>query len=330
MHLCIDARMARCSGVGTYIRQVIPYLKSMKITLLVDSLDSNWAAGFDQIHLPAPIYSASEQIFLPRAIPRCDLFWSPHYNVPLLPIKAKKRVATIHDVCHLVYGSFAQKLYAKLVMRKALYGSDQVITGSHFSSKEICTYLGREVFHVVPHGVNRRHFVRQVSCSLIQEKYRLPKRFVLFVGNFKPNKNLERLMRAFKRVNISGLDLVIVGKGTARGPVLDEELPILYSMAEMFVFPSLYEGFGLPPLEAMSCGCPVIVSRAASLPEVCGDGALYFDPESEEEIASIIRKMALDSGLRQKLVEKGLKRVEQFEWKRSAEHHQQIFESCMK
>jgi glycosyltransferase involved in cell wall biosynthesis len=107
--------------------------------------------------------------------------------------------------------------------------------------------------------------------------------------------------------------------------VLDEELPFLYSMAEVFVFPSFYEGFGLPPLEAMSCGCPTIVSKAASLPEVCGEASLYFDPHRVDEMALAIERVVLDRDLRRELVRKGYERVQLFDWKKSAERHEQIF-----
>src|SRR5207244_691844 len=120
------------------------------------------------------------------------------------------------------------------------------------------------------------------SLNSIRSKYQLPERFILYVGNTKPHKNLTGLLKA-KPPNIN---LVIVGKNIkieqervfSIGEVPEIDLPILYSLAELFVFPSFYEGFGLPPLEAMSCGCPTIVSKAASLPEVCGEASLYFQP----------------------------------------------------
>lgn len=327
--LCIDARMAFCSGIGTYIRQIVPLLTDFRITLFVDRVGADWCSGLDEILFPFPIYSIKEQIFFPKVIPHCDLFWSPNYNVPLLPIRAKKRVVTIHDACHLALGTFAQKAYAKFVMGRALRSSDRAITDSKFSKDEIRRFHGDFDLEVVPIATNRDHYFRRGDSEEIRKKYRLPAQFVLFVGNHMPHKNLDGLMSAFSKVKVPGLELVMVGKGTRIGMVLDEELPFLYSMAEAFVLPSFYEGFGLPPLEAMGCGCPTIVSKAASLPEVCGDASFYFNPRDIDEMAAAITKVVTDDRLKNELVQKGYERVKTFSWKRAAERHRQIFEEAV-
>lgn len=326
--LCIDARMAFSSGIGTYIREIVPFFQEppFRTTLLVDEPDRPWCKGFEQIPFAAPIYSIQEQISYPLKIPRCDLFWSPHYNVPLCPIRASKRIATIHDACHLALGSFAEKLYARIVMKRALRRSDRVITVSSFSRREIERFLGPGPLEVIPIGVNRNRFQRQAPSEAVRQKYRLPDRFVLFVGNQKPHKNLSALQRAFARVHIPGLELVLVGKGTPFGLVAEEDLPTLYSMAQAFLFPSLYEGFGLPPLEAMSCGCPSAVSRAASLPEVCGEASLYFDPTDEGQIAEAIQRIVTDSQTRDHLIERGFERIQHFNWTQSAQRHRKLLE----
>lgn len=320
--LCIDARMAFCSGIGTYIREIVPFFP--RATLLVDKLGHPWCKDFEQIVLDAPIYSIREQVLYPLKIPRCDLFWSPHYNVPLLPIKARKRIATIHDACHLVFGSRLEKLYAKWVMGKAL--GNRAITVSQFSKQEIEKQFGKSNLEVIPIGVNRTRFRPQASSEAIRKKYQIPERFVLFIGNQKPHKNIDGLIRAFAKVGLPHLELVVIGKGTRRGPVADEDLPTLYSMAEAFIFPSFYEGFGLPPLEAMSCGCPTLVSNVASMPEVCGDASLYFDPANDDAMADAIRKVVANPQMKKQLIERGFERVKQFDWKKTAEHHLRLFE----
>jgi len=324
--LCIDVRMAFSSGIGTYIREIVPYFTGagFRVTLLVNQVGDAWCEGFEQIVFNAGIYSVKEQLLFPLKIPACDLFWSPHYNVPLLPIRAKKRMATIHDACHLIFGSRLEKLYAKWVMGRALR-SDQVITVSQFSKKEIERVVGKGNVEVIPIGVNVERFKRTAVSEEVRKKYRLPKRFALFIGNQKPHKNIEGLERAFAKVKVPGLELVVMGKGTRGGIVDDRDLAALYSLAEVFVFPSFYEGFGLPPLEAMSCGCPTVVSNAASMPEVCGEASLYFNPANEEEMARAIEKAVGDP---QVLVEKGLKRVKQFDWKKCAERHMQLCEEA--
>jgi len=327
--LCIDARMAFSSGIGTYIRQIVPLLDGFRITLLVDRIDADWCRDFEQILFPAPIYTVKEQMIFPKIVPQCDLFWSPHYNVPLLPIRAKKRVVTIHDACHLALGSLPERIYAKFVMGRALRKSDRAITDSQFSKDEIQRFHGDYDLEVIPIAANQEQFSRQTSSEEIRKKYQLPDKFILFVGNQKPHKNIDGLMRAFSKVNVPGLELIMVGKGTRTGMVLDEELPHLYSMAEAFVLPSFYEGFGLPPLEAMGCGCPTIVSNAASLPEVCGDASLYFNPHQIDDMAAAITKVVTNDRLKNELIEKGYDRVKSFCWKRAADRHRQIFEEAV-
>jgi glycosyltransferase involved in cell wall biosynthesis len=175
----------------------------------------------------------------------------------------------------------------------------------------------------------------------VRERYQLRGRFVLFAGNVKPHKNLERLIRAFARVRAQegneDLRLVLIGDEVSRygslrrtveeagvrqdvrffGFVPHGTLAALYRMAAVFAFPSLYEGFGLPPLEAMACGTPVVTSRISSLPEVVGEGALLVDPYSEEAIAHGISRVLDDDELRRGLVERGLERAAAFSWERS-------------
>jgi len=343
--LCIDARMAFFSGIGTFIREIVPKINTppFYITLLVNLKNQKWCEGIDQIEFKAPIYSIKEQLQFPFIVPSCDLFWSPHYNVPLFPIKACKRVVTIHDACHLAMNSFSalQKGYAKVVMRSALHRSNAVITDSFFSKSELISYLkepkqGIQVTHI---GGGRDFFCRvldQERLAQVRMKYRLPDRFILFVGNHKPNKNLMGLLDAFSRMDILDLGLVIVGKGEKIkcrkmvfqiGEVLDEELPVLYSLASVFVFPSFYEGFGLPPLEAMSCGCPVVVSDRASLPEVCGNASLYVDPDKPDEIADAVSKIINSEELKKDLRVRGYEQVKKFNWNNAASSYRNILES---
>ncbi len=319
MDLCIDARMAFSSGIGTYIREIVPFFKNaFRVILLVDG-HHEWCQGFEQIQFCTPVYSAREQLQYPSKIPTCDLFWSPHYNVPLLSIKAKKKGVTIHDVCHLVYGSFVQRIYARFVMRRALR-SDKVITVSQFSKREIEKRFGKRNLEVIPIGVNLQQFWQRDFSKTVRDKYSLPKTFALFVGSTKMHKNLEGVKRACEKIK---LELVAVGQGLKE--VEAHDLPVLYSMAEVFVFPSFYEGFGLPPLEAMACKCPTAVSLAASIPEVCGDASVYFDPNDAEGMAKAIQKAR-----EKKLLGKGLERVKQFSWKSAAERHMQVFQEIVR
>lgn len=317
---CVDARMAFSSGIGTYIREIIPLLKeNFRIRLLVDQLGHEWCKDFEQILCRAPIYSLREQWELPLKIPKVDLFWSPHYNTPLLPIRSRKRVVTVHDVCHLIFGSWIEKKYAKFMIRKAL-NADRVITVSQFSKNEIETWFGKRNLTAIPIGVNQEIFFRRDFSDKLRKKYRLPEKFILFVGSRKPHKNLDRLKRVCVKMD---LELISVGKDFQE--VSQEDLPFVYSMARLLVCPSLYEGFGLPPLEAMGCGCPSVVSKAASLSEVCGDASVYFDPTSEEDMIAAIQKGLLQT---KELIEKGFQRVQLFDWKETANRHAKVFEEA--
>ena len=178
----------------------------------------------------------------------------------------------------------------------------------------------------------------------IRRRYGLPANYFLFVGNAKPNKNIRRMLEAyavFRENSSEEIALAIVGKkdglltgvegldnlmdslglGSSvcfTGFVADEDLPILYSAARAFVFPSLYEGFGLPPLEAMACGCPVIASDAASMPEVCGEAALYVNPYDIQDMAATLQNLASSAQLADRLVNDGFRRVKNFSWDMAA------------
>lgn len=346
IHLCIDARMAFSSGIGTCIRALVPRFNQLPfcLTLLVSEKNQSWCNGIAQILCSTPIYSIKEQIALAKTIPPCDLFWSPHYNIPLLPNRASKQVTTIHDACHLALQqslSLPQKIYAKLVMRLALHRSDATTTVSNFSQNELIRYLGspKQPIKVIAPGVDSAQHRKITDPHLlanVRTKYKLSNPFIMFVGNLKPHKNLDGLIQAFEQAALPGWDLVIVGKGREfkppprdrilmLGEVPEFDLPVLYSLASIFVFPSFYEGFGLPPLEAMGCGCPTIVSKTASLPEVCGDASLYIDPRDPSDLAHALRKLAKEPSLREELIEKGFSQIQKYSWDKTGAEYRDLF-----
>ena len=353
--ICIDARMVNNSGIGVYIRNYISFLLKQKNFRLI--LIGNQKELINHFDIPTkwqltesniPIYSVQEQLKLPFFIPACDVFWSPHYNIPLLPIRAKKRLVTIPDVFHLAHAdtlSISQGLYARLVTNSAAKLSDKIITISHFSEQEIIRLTGVDSTKIktIYLGLDTalfRYIQSEAVRQQVRKKYQLPKRYILFVGNVKPNKNLRALVDAFAKIaqEFSDLHLLIAGKkdGFITGdrtlfdkidanPILKErvvfsgyvdndDLPVLYSMAEVFAFPSLYEGFGFPPLEAMACQCPVVASDRASIPEICGDAALYVNPEDIDDLADGIRRVLTDEECRKKLVAAGLAKVQEYNW----------------
>ncbi|MDJ0950172.1 MAG: glycosyltransferase family 1 protein [Alphaproteobacteria bacterium] len=208
-----------------------------------------------------------------------------------------------------------------------------LITVSKFSRRELSHYCGvpEEKFHIVQNGAD--HILSQEPDNSVIHKNKLQEsRFLLAVGNISRNKNVNLIIQAFRRMRRDDLSLVVVG-GEGRpfaqsipdvdneivsaGYVTDQELRALYENALGFVFPSLYEGFGIPPLEAMLCGCPVIVSRAAALPETCADAALYCDPSDPGSLADRIQELADQPGLRDNLRSRGRQHANRFTWERA-------------
>jgi len=343
--LVIDARMILHSGIGTYLLNLLPHFmdSAFRVVLIGDPIKLSFDPSLEILPCDAPIYSYQEQITLPKLIPECDLFWSPHFNVPIPRTRAKARVTTIHDVFHLMFKknfNFLQRTWAKILMKQAAT-SDQIITVSQFSKSEILKFFPNieDKVKVIPLGVDKDLFSEKISMmdEMVKIKYQIPTPFILFVGSCKPHKNLKRVVEAFKRIE-GMIHLIIVGKRDPSFQIPDEriqfleyvqkeELASLYRQAKLLVFPSLYEGFGLPPLEAMSSHCATLVSSSASLPEVCGDAAHYVDPENVEEIKKGIEELIQNNELRERLIQKGQTRVNRFDWRETAVAHLKIFES---
>ena len=345
--IAVDCRMWQSSGIGTYLQNLVPRLvrrmPDVRFALLGDAV--RLAAVFDDTvqycPLQAPIYSLREQWRLAAAVPAgTALFWSPHYNIPLF--SSAPLLVTIHDALHAampeLFPGLLKQGYAALMFRAALKKSRLVLTDSQFTRQELLRLFGSVAaaarMEVVPLGVDQQWFdiVRQPAAG--------QRPFLLYVGNVKPHKNLRGLVRAFAMVRQRiAVDLLIVGEregfltGDAAlmteaaelgervrftGRVSLEELQRYYAQALALVLPSHYEGFGLTVLEAMAAGCPVICSHAASLPEVGGDAAVYFDPYNDRELAESLLRVAEDPELRQQLQLRGALQARRFSWDRTA------------
>jgi glycosyltransferase involved in cell wall biosynthesis len=345
--LTIDVRMIQIGGVGTYIRQLVPRVAAAlgadSISLIgdLDELKTfPWSREpFHIIDCKAPIYSIREQIELPLKIPKeTALFWSPHYNHPIL--YKGRLLVTVHDAFHLAMPEFVngwhRRMYASLMFRAVRKKADGILCVSVFGKEQLLMFCpqGKQSVTVVYNGVDRDWRVDSAWPSPH------PKPYILFVGSVKPHKNLRRLLDAFMLLGKKSCDLVVIGRreGFITGdPEIvrhasrmkhvhflgeidheDERLRHYYAGAEALVLPSLYESFGLPALEAMALGCPVIVSKLGGLPEVCGDAALYVNPYDVSDIAAQIERILTDRMLRDRLKHKGLARAGQFDWNRTA------------
>ena len=321
-HITIDARMVRVSGIGTYIEHVVPRLVAgwpeARFTILGDQdVLSRAIASSSRVvfrSFRSPIYSIREQLEYLRVIPEdADMLWVPHYNVPLL--RRGGMVVTVHDVFHLAAPDVGpvRRAYAKLLFAAVVHHARLVMCDSSFTAEELVRHAGTPRRMAVVHlGVDSRWFTLDRSVPLVAGPY------LLAVGNVKPHKNLKRLVAAFVTVaDEIPHRLVIVGRReglltldtevqrTAErlgervvftGYVTREELERYVAGCTALIQPSLYEGFGLPPLEAMAAGRRVAVSRAASLPEVCGPEADYFDPLDANSIAEALRRCTAEEG----------------------------------
>jgi glycosyltransferase involved in cell wall biosynthesis len=256
------------------------------------------------------------------------------------PWWARRQVATLHDAAvwdqpHAYTWLF--RTWYRTLFRHLAKRASRLLTVSAFSRQRLAACVGQaqQRFAVIPNGADHLDAICSDSRVLVDAEP-IDRRFLLAVASTNPSKNLARLVEAFGRLAPSqGLRLVIVGGGNSRvfananwpavegvlrlGTVDDAALKALYCHALALIVPSLYEGFGLPPLEAMACGCPVAVARTAALPEVCGDAALYFDPLSVDDIAAVLRRLANDSGLREALCRAGRTHAAAFTWRAASQ-----------
>lgn len=368
MRIAIDARKLRDYGIGTYVRNLLRHLSRIdqrtEYVLLCRAADcagiEELGENFRAVPESAPAYSIREQLRIPMDLRRegIDLFHAPHYVLP--PLTPCRSIVTIHDCIHLRFPQYLPNrlayAYARSSLWVATHRSNRVLTVSEASKRDILRYfrVPESKINVIPNAIDER-FGEVPSADevlRVRERYQLNDPFVLYAGNIKPHKNLERLIEAFHTLRRGGLDtvkLLIIGDEISKyatlrravhkyklhkhvrffGFVPDKTLAVLYRLAGVFVFPSLYEGFGLPPLEAMASGTPVITSNVSSLPEVVGDAALLIDPYEADAIAQAMRRVLTDAALREDLRQRGLQRVKEFSWERSVRRVHAIYQEVI-
>jgi glycosyltransferase involved in cell wall biosynthesis len=350
--ICMDARKIDDFGIGTYVRNLLEWYPRVenrfRFFLICEPGD---AARFRRMENYTPCisdcgkYSLREQWDIPRILRRVrpGLYHSPHYVTPVAgPFPM---VATIHDLIHLIFPQYlpsrAAHVYARLMFLNTVKHAERIITDSEWSKNDLMRLAGapEKKIRVVRLAADGRFGRRPPGTAPAAKAGRIDGPYVLFVGNFKPHKNVEGLIEAFRKIPESLCRyLVLAGRGWDRAPdlrrrilalnlekrvLVREELPFeslnaLYLGAELLVLPSFYEGFGLTPLEAMACGVPVAASRAASIPEICGNAAVYFDPGRPGEIADAVLQLLKDSRLRKTCIRNGRKRLERYSWEKTA------------
>jgi glycosyltransferase involved in cell wall biosynthesis len=302
----------------------------------------------------APIYSFREQVEIARAAHPCDLLHVPHYNAPIL--HRGTMLVSIHDLTHILDESFRStwksRIYAQPMLRMAASNADHIFTVSEYSKRQIIGHLDvpADKVTVVYNGVSPQFFPsgREDARRSVNEGYDFDGPYLLYVGNLKPHKNVAGLIRAFALARSRGTiqqRLLVVGNDVSGRPqmmtlakdlglngsavfvpsVSIESLRTIYSGADLTILPSFEEGFGLPIAESMACGTPVACSSAASMPEVGGNAAAYFDPANFESIADVLEQVLSSPQRMQEMRQLGIEQAARFTWESCARNHYDVY-----
>lgn len=354
----------RSAGVHQYIYHLLRHLRNtgggLRYTVLVSqgvslpdptliSLQSRWPTQRVAVRV------LWEQLVQPQVLRRvgADLVHGPVFVGPVFspcPV-----VITVHDLSFMCFPHLfrrANRFYLTVLTRSSARRARRVIAVSDHAAREVTRLLSvpPDRIDVVYHGVDP--VFRPLLASDIaafRQRRGLPERFVLFVGTLEPRKNLVRLVEAFARIHDGRVGLVLAGgkgwlcdevfarvealdlkgKVVFPGYVTNEELPLWYNAATVLAYPSVYEGFGLPVLEAQACGTPVLTSNVSSLPEAAGDAAVMVDPYDVEALAGGLDRLLADAALRHQLRERGLAHARQFSWPRAAQETARVYRRAL-
>ncbi len=363
MKIGIDARLygaQKNRGIGRYIEKLLTHLQMVDNTnqYYIFLLPTNYdlftvtAKNFHKVKVAIPWYSWLEQLWWPFILYfySFDLVHFTHFNVPIM--YRRRYIITLHDLIMTHYTDdrsttknkyiYKLKIYlARIMINLTARKAKTIICPSQYTQADVIKHLGvkKENCRVIYEAVDdNKEFLFEKL-----DDYKINAPFFLYVGAAYPHKNLERLIKGFLKFDKSSkYNLVLVGRVDYfysrlkekykqqdnvifTGEVNDRQLSTLYSQALAFVFPSLIEGFGLPPLEAMQNNCPVISSNSSCLPEILGEAALYFNPTNEEEIADSLAKIINNQSLVATLKIKGKKRLQNYSWQKMAKETNQIY-----
>lgn len=372
LKIAIDGRMFNQSGIGRYIRNLIGCLQIIDkkneyfiLHLAGDFEKLVYRNNFHKVLANFRWYGVTEQIKMPHILQsiKPDLVHFPHFNVPIF--YKGSYVVTIHDLIHqnfsmkraTTHGSLVYKLKKigyKNIFKTGLKNSKKILVPSNFVKQQLTTdwKIDETKVAVTPEAVddNIVALMGEISNLKVQKvlhKFQIKTPYIFYVGNAHPHKNVEGLIKVFRKLKQRFTDLSLVLSGNDHyfwqkirnefqdesiiftGFISDEELVILYKNAEVFVLPSLEEGFGIPVLEAMACCAPVISSNLGSLPEVGGDAASYFNPRDLTQMAQKVSEVLTSKNLRQELKEKGLKRYKNFSWISLARKTLEVYKECV-
>ncbi len=352
-HLLSVAANYRSAGISWYIQNLIRHLPGadpgFRYTVFLGERGYGGTAGLELAFSRLPTHRPAvrfvwEQAVQPWVVQQMgvDLLHSPALVGPMLG--GRPFVVTVHDLSYRHYPEAfraANRGYLTLFGQHSVRRARRVIAVSQSTKDDLVKHYGLPAakVDVVYHGVDQAFRpLPPADVAAFRARQGLPQRFLLFVGTLEPRKNVVRLVEAYARLPQTSPPLVLVGgKGWLyeevfrlvnalglasrvhfAGYVPAEDLPYWYNAAEVFVYPSLYEGFGLPPLEAMACGLPVISSTASSLPEVVGDAGLLVDPLDVDGLGAAIGRLLPDTELKERMRAAGLERVQRFTWEQTA------------
>lgn len=356
VRIIIDARTAtpHFPGIGRYTHNLLTALADFgkQLSLYVIRSPSTFGypltVPYDSATTAVSVFSLRQQWVIPQLIRTAvgSLYHSTYYLMPyMVPIPL---VFTCYDLIPLIYPGyftiFTRTIYS-IAHRIASAVSAHVITISESTKSDLVKYFSADAQKITAIPLAADSIFKpqaQTAVEAVRSRFGIPKKYCLYVGTNKPHKNLTRLLEAWKLLNHSrdsqGHFLVIVGRWDERypeardyalqsglsdsvrfvGEVPDDQLPAIYSGATVFVHPSLYEGFGLPIVEAMACGTPVVCSNTSSLPEVAGQAAMFFDPQDPRGMATVLGTVLADKNMLDSMKQKSLVQAARFSWKETA------------
>lgn len=322
-------------------------------------------ANFEPVYLNAPLFSLKEQFLFVSHIKKSklDLLHTTFdFGAPLWPVK--NVVVTVHDVFFgpgTFFRNYKTKMMYQILTRYSVKKSTAIIVVSEFIKKKLLHYIplnDKKIKNitVIPNGIGSefKSSAPQEELQYIRKKYGFNRKYLLCVGSFASRiKNLPRILEAYSRLPesiLANFQLIIAGEFFSRVPeasavikkleahnsvlclgyVPDEDLPALYRHAEVFVFPSLHEGFGIPIVEAMASGTPVITSNTSAMPEIAGNAAIFVDPYNVKEISERMAEILMNENLRDMLTERGFAQAQKYSWHKTAQKTLEVYQSVMR
>jgi alpha-1,3-rhamnosyl/mannosyltransferase len=359
----LDARWLK-TGIGRYIVTLLRDLKSkipnvhLSCITMPEHVDEIAPYCDEVIPLSCSIYTFAEQFRLPAIRRRAAVFCSPHYNIPVL--RRGRLLVTVHDITHLLFPAYAgrlsSKLYAQSMLRLACGRASQIVTPSEYTRQLLIEHFSVDPERIasIPCAVAPIFYPRsrEQSAEAVREAYGICEPYMLYVGSAAPHKNLVGLLEAYdqlrsRRRETPALVLVLSDYGHSSNyrariralmsqdgiyilsAVSDHSLAELYSAAGMTVVSSYEEGFGLPAVESMACGTPVLCSNVASLPEIAGDAALYFTPSSVEDMSRAIEQLLDSPAAQHRLAVAGMERAEMYSVGRASAAYASVLSSVI-